>query len=168
MDGTSANAQRFLCLLDRMRHQRAGLGLQQLSALNLSHSHMALLRILAPDAQLAMKELADRLQLTPPSVTALARRLVAVGLVERHQHGEDSRITLLSLTDAGRDLHQQISCAQLNAMESLLAGLSPEEQQLFLDLLDRAVSYAQGHTLSCFSVCPSSATQLSADDAQQP
>lgn len=165
MDATSANARRFLYLLDRMRHQRAGLGLQQLSALNLSHSQLALIRILAPDQQLAMKELADRLQLTPPSVTALTRRLVEVGLVERRQHHEDSRITLLSLTSVGRDLHQQMSCAQLNAMESLLAGLSPEEQQLFLDLLDRAISYAQGHTSACISGFPPSTAQVSADDA---
>jgi DNA-binding MarR family transcriptional regulator len=148
MDVTSTNARRFLYLLDRLRHQRSGPAFQRLRALNLSHSHMALIRILAPDHELAMKDLADRLQLTPPSVTALTRRLVLIGLVERRPHAEDSRVALLSLTDAGRDLHWQLYHEQIQAMESLLAGLSDEEQQLFLDLLARAVRFAMGESLN--------------------
>ncbi len=144
MQITTSNAHRFLHLLDRMRHQRAGSALERLGGMGLSHSHMRLVRMLAPDHELPMKEIADRLQLTPPSVTALTRRLVATGMIERRQHAGDSRVVLLSLTDAGRDLHWQIYHEQLQAMEQLLAGLSSEEQQLFLDLLDRAVSFASG------------------------
>lgn len=144
MDTTSANARRFLFLIDRMRHQRTGTTLQRLNTLSLSHSHMAVIRILAPDHELAMKDLADRLQLTPPSVTALTRRLVSTGFVVRRPHQDDSRIVLLSLTESGRDLHRQIYAEHLQAMERLLAGLSAEEQNLFLDLLDRAVSFARG------------------------
>ncbi|MBX0329528.1 MarR family transcriptional regulator [Oscillochloris sp. ZM17-4] len=144
MQLTITNAHRFLQLLERMRHQRAGPALERLGALGLTHSHMRLLRMLAPDHKLAMKEIADRLQLTPPSVTALTRRLVATGLIERRHHVDDSRVVLLSLTDAGRDLHQQLYHEQLQAMANLLAGLSDEEQQLFLDLLDRAVTFASG------------------------
>lgn len=141
------NARRFLYLIELLRRQRAGPALARLSGLGLSHSHMGVLRMLAPDHQLAMKTIADRLQLTPPSVTALARRLVATGLVERRQHADDSRVALLSLTDAGRELHEQLYREQLAAMERLLAGLADEEQQLFLDLLDRAVMFASGEEM---------------------
>ncbi|MEI7771642.1 MAG: MarR family transcriptional regulator [Chloroflexales bacterium] len=144
MDNTTANAHRLLHLLERMRHQRAGPALAKLSTLGLSHSHMRVLRALAPGRELAMKDLADQLQLTPPSVTALTRRMVTTGLLGRRPHADDSRVVLLSLTDAGRDLHQQLYYEQLQAMGQLLAGLSEEEQRLFLDLLDRAVSFASG------------------------
>ncbi|NNJ11336.1 MarR family transcriptional regulator [Chloroflexales bacterium ZM16-3] len=154
MPFTTPNAQRFLYLLERMRHQRAGPALERLGGMGLSHSHMRLLRMLAPDHELPMKEIADRLQLTPPSVTALTRRMVAIGMIERRHHADDSRVVLLSLTDAGRDLHQQLYHEQLQAMEKLLAGLSEDEQRLFLDLLDRAVSFASGGSPDTNAVCP--------------
>jgi DNA-binding MarR family transcriptional regulator len=144
MDTTTANARRMLHLLERMRHQRAGPALARLSDMGLSHSHMRILRMLAPDRELAMKDLADQLHLTPPSVTALTRRMLATGMLARRPHADDSRVVLLSLTDAGRDLHQQLYHEQLRAMDQLLAGLAEEEQWLFLDLLDRAVSFASG------------------------
>lgn len=144
MDATTTNARRFIRLLDRLRHQRAGPVIERLNAMGLSHSHTRVLHMLAPGRELAMKEIADQLQLTPPSVTALTRRLVATGIVARRPHADDSRIVLLSLTEAGRELHEQLYHEHLQAMERLLAGLSEEEQRLFLDLLDRAVSFATG------------------------
>jgi DNA-binding MarR family transcriptional regulator len=144
MDSTTTNAHRLLYLLERMRHQRASPALARLSGMGLSLSHMRVLRALAPDHELAMKDLADQLHLTPPSVTALTRRLVTTGLLGRRPHADDSRVVLLSLTEAGHDLHQQLYHEQLKAMGQLLAGLSEEEQGLFLDLLDRAVSFASG------------------------
>jgi DNA-binding MarR family transcriptional regulator len=144
MEATTTNARRFLHLLERMRHQRAGPALERLGELGLSPSHMRVLRMLAPGHELAMKAIADQLQLTPPSVTALTRRLLATGLLQRRPHAEDSRVVLLSLTDAGHALYQQLYHEQLQAMDRLLSGLAEDEQRLFLDLLDRAVSFARG------------------------
>jgi DNA-binding MarR family transcriptional regulator len=157
MDTTLTNAHRLLHLLERMRHQRAGPALARLSGMGLSFSHMRVLRTLAPDHELAMKDLADQLRLTPPSVTALTRRLVTTGLLWRRPHADDSRVVLLSLTDAGRDLHQQLYHEQIQAMGQLLAGLSEEEQRLFLDLLDRAVSFASGGGGFAGGLCPPAA-----------
>jgi DNA-binding MarR family transcriptional regulator len=134
-----ARAQRLLALMERLRRWQNSPALAQISAYNLSFSHMRLLRLLAPDRVVPMKDLADALELTPPSVTALTRRLVQTGLIERQADHEDSRVVLVALTNAGRNLHQQIHAEHLQRMERLLAGLSDEEQRLFLDLFERAV-----------------------------
>jgi len=139
MNNTSTNAHRLLRLFELMRDNRADSAFLQLAALNLSLSHVRALHMLAPDRALAMKDLAEQLHLTPPSVTALTRRLVQTGMVRRQMHAEDSRVVLLSLTDEGRTLLKQLYQDQLQRMELLLQGLTPEEQQLFLELLDRAV-----------------------------
>jgi DNA-binding MarR family transcriptional regulator len=151
MNSSAVNARQFLHLMERLRHQRAGPALERLSSMGLSHSHMRILRMLAPGHELAMKTIASQLQLTPPSITALTRRLITNGLLLRRPHAEDSRVVLLSLTDAGRDLYEQLYHEQLQAIERLLSGLSEEEQRLFLDLLDRAVRFATGDTpdLAC-------------------
>lgn len=139
MKNTSNNAHRLVRLFEQMRHQKAGRATARLTELGLSFSHIRALHLLATEPQLAMKNLAEHLSLTPPSVTALTRRLVQTGLVHRQSHADDSRVALLSLTDEGRDLLALLYQDQHRRMEQLLDGLTPEEQQLFLDLLERAV-----------------------------
>jgi DNA-binding MarR family transcriptional regulator len=138
----SPNAQRLLRLLDQLRPQLQSPAFRRLSELQLSPSHMRVLRILHDERPAAMKDLADQLQLTPPSITALTRRLVQTGLVERRGHPDDSRVALLALTAEGRELHRQLHAAHMAQMGLLLAGLSPAEQDQFLDLLERAIRHA--------------------------
>jgi DNA-binding MarR family transcriptional regulator len=139
MNDLTTNAHRLMALFERLRRQHKGSAFAQISALNLSPSHMRVLHLLAPDNRFAMKDLADQLGMAPPSLTALTRRLVQTGLVQRHSHPDDSRVALLSLTAAGRALHDQLYAEHLARMEQLLAGLTAEEQELFLNLLDRAI-----------------------------
>lgn len=139
MDHPTDNARRLLQLLERLRPQLLGPAFRRLSELQLSPSHLRLLRILQAASPLAMKDLADQLGLTPPSVTALTRRLVTTGLVARRHHETDSRVVLLELTPAGHTLHAELTAEQLEQMDRLLAGLSGEEQSQLLDLLERAI-----------------------------
>ena len=140
MSDLTTNAQRMIKLFAQMREARPGPAIIQLKQLNLSFSHMRVLHVLAPDRVLSMKDLAEELQITPPSLTALTRRLVQTGLVQRTAHSEDSRIMLLSLTEAGRALHEQLNREHTEQMARLLQGLSEQEQQQFLDLLEQAVN----------------------------
>jgi DNA-binding MarR family transcriptional regulator len=135
----SKNAYRLLQLFDQMRDRRLGTAFQRLNDLNLSFTHLRALRLLTTTNAIAMKDLAEQLQLTPPSVTALTRRLVQTGLIHREAHAVDSRVALLSLTGVGHALLQDISRAQLSQMELLLRGLTPDEQEQFLSLMERAV-----------------------------
>jgi DNA-binding MarR family transcriptional regulator len=48
-------------------------------------------------------------------------------------------VTLLSLTEQGRQFHEQFASEHVENMAHLLKGLSPGEQEQFLDLLERAV-----------------------------
>ncbi len=133
------NAHRLLGLFELMRESRPSPAITRMHALNVSFAHVRAMHVLAPDRTLAMKDLAEQLQLTPPSVTALTRRLVQTGLVRREPHPEDSRVSLLSLTAEGQALLQELYQSHLERMRRLLQGLTMEEQQLFLDLLERAV-----------------------------
>ncbi len=133
------NAHRLLGLFELMRESRPSPAIARMQALNVSFAHVRAMHMLAPDRTLAMKDLAEQLQLTPPSVTALTRRLVQTGLVRREPHPEDSRVSLLSLTAEGQALLQELYQSHLERMRRLLQGLTMEEQQLFLDLLERAV-----------------------------
>lgn len=143
MSNIENNARRMIRLLEQMRHRRPSPVFDQLKQLNLSFSHLRAMGHLTPDRVLSMKDLADELQMTPPSVTALTRRLVQTGMIQRTTHAEDSRVALLALTEAGRNLHQQLAQEHVEQMAELLQGLTPQEQEQFLDLLARAVQALQ-------------------------
>jgi DNA-binding MarR family transcriptional regulator len=56
----------------------------------------------APDGQLRMQDLADRVVLSRTRVSRLADELAAAGLVGKTRPGTDRRVVLASITDAGR------------------------------------------------------------------
>jgi DNA-binding MarR family transcriptional regulator len=137
------NAHRLLRLFEQIRERKPSGALRRLAELNLSFSHIRALHMLAPDRVLAMKDMAEALHLTPPSVTALTRRLLQTGLVQRQTHEEDSRVALISLTDEGRSLLSALYHDQLERMARLLAGLAPAEQEQLISLLEQAVQTLQ-------------------------
>lgn len=139
MDTIRVNAERMARLFEQMRHLGPKAAFAQLKELNLSFSHLRALQLLAPDHLRSMKDLAEQLELTPPSVTAVARRLEQTGFVQRTPHPEDSRVVLLSLTPAGQTFQRRLSEERVAQMAYLLQGLTEAEQQQFLDLLERAV-----------------------------
>lgn len=138
-DQLDANAHRFVCLFEAMRESRPNPAIARMNTLNVTFAHVRAMQMLAPDRTLAMKELAERLNLTPPSVTALTRRLVQTQLVKREPHPDDSRVGLLTLTPEGWSLLQELYHNHLDRTRRLLQGLRPEEQEQFLDLLERAI-----------------------------
>ncbi len=83
--------------LIRAEHQHAAyfaqrLGLPSADALALYH---------LANEPLRSSELANRLGLTPGSVTSLVDRLIARGLARRVAHATDRRVVLVEMTDAG-------------------------------------------------------------------
>lgn len=134
-----ANTHRLIGLFDLMRESKPNPVHARMQTLNVTFAHIRAMHMLAPDRTLAMKDLAEQLKLTPPSVTALTRRLVQTGLVRREPHPEDSRVGLLSLTPDGHTLLQELYQSRIEDTRRLLQGLSLQEQQLLLDLLERAI-----------------------------
>jgi DNA-binding MarR family transcriptional regulator len=90
-----------------------------------------------------MKELAEVLHMTPPSITALVRRLEQTDLLERVRHSSDSRIWLVRLTDQGTTLMTILRQQRIQLMQHLLDTLHPDDQQILLDLLECAVTTAE-------------------------
>lgn len=164
MSNVKTNARRMVQLFAQMREERPGPAFVRLKDLNLSLSHMRTLRLLAHEDTLSMKDLADQLQITPPSVTALSRRLVQTGLVQRSAHAEDSRVVLIALTAEGRTLHEQLTQEHIERMEQLLQGLTEQEQEQFLDLLERAIQALRGSTPQQDSTSDAVADEPAADN----
>jgi len=83
---------------------------------------------------LKMSEIANALQLTLSSVTALVDKLEAKNFVTRQRSLEDRRIVRVSLTAEGRKLYDLVDRAQRELSMSVLKVLTREEQDSLLAL----------------------------------
>jgi DNA-binding MarR family transcriptional regulator len=89
------------------------------------------------NSDLSMREISDVLYVSPRTVTDMIDGLEAKGLVARHAHPADRRVTLVHLTDAGR---QQLSAATAGAernARAAVSALSEADQQTLRRLLDQ-------------------------------
>ena len=113
----------------------------------LTPARMQVLSLLARAAEpLIMRQLTQALGITARAVTGLVDGLEAEGLVRREAHPTDRRATLVSLTDAGRELVGGARGQGMAEAAQVFAVLSEDEQRTLLGLLDR-VTEALGERL---------------------
>ena len=102
-------------------------------------SHGDILVCLYKNGKMTMKDIANSIHRTKPTVTVLVDKLEKLGYIKREASDEDNRSTNIVLTQKGEDfkvIFEKIS-NELNKM--LYKNLSPEESELIEKLLRKVV-----------------------------
>jgi DNA-binding MarR family transcriptional regulator len=86
---------------------------------------------------LRLMDLSDRLLIRPPSVTGVVDGLERLGLVDRVTDEADQRSKQISLTPAGRKLAKQLRRSHGQRVQTILSGLTVQEQSDLQHLLER-------------------------------
>ncbi|MEH7547583.1 MULTISPECIES: MarR family winged helix-turn-helix transcriptional regulator [Bacillaceae] len=103
-------------------------------------SHGDILVCLYDKNGLSVKELAEKIHRTQPTVTVLIDKLQKLGYVERIKSCEDSRVTLIKLTKKGVQLEpifREIS-DKINSV--IYGGLTDTEKEQLEHLLERILN----------------------------
>lgn len=110
----------------RIRFEREeGLTLNQLSALGILERH----------GPLPVGELAARERVRPPSMTRTVSALEEAGLAVREPHDVDRRITVVRITDAGRERTAADRKRRDAWLNHRLRELTPDERAKLRDVL---------------------------------
>ncbi|HVB75410.1 MAG TPA: MarR family transcriptional regulator [Ktedonobacteraceae bacterium] len=91
---------------------------------------LTLLYILVERERCTMQELAEELAVAPSTATAMVKRLVVLGYIERSRDDSDWRAVWVKPTQAGKlavDIYQQ---ARLRSLQCRLKHLSEEDRAL--------------------------------------
>lgn len=80
-------------------------------------------------------EIMTELGVTSANVTRLVDGLEESGLVTRHPHPTDRRVTYVKLTTAGREVASRLATAMIKIMDEMCRGFSPREKEVFRALL---------------------------------
>ncbi len=86
-------------------------------------------------------DLGERLLIRPPSVTGVIDRLVRSGLIERNTSPDDKRVTLIALTQPGRELVETLHNVHDDKVTALLGVLSTEDQKSLHRILERFAAH---------------------------
>ena len=135
------SAERFMALMERLKI----LSPEQPppKQANISHTQLAMINFIAENPNCGVQRLAEGLKLSTASISVSVRQLEESGYLQRQPHPQDGRAVLLSLTPLGVDFQTLTFQFRRQMFERLLAGISEEERDELIMLLDKAVQSAE-------------------------
>jgi len=100
-------------------------------------SHGGILGHLFTGEKYTMKDLAEKIHRTKPTVTVLIDKLVNLGYVTKEKSREDSRVTFISLTEKGLELKPNFIEISESVNAIVYKDLSDEEAEYIEAMLGR-------------------------------
>jgi MarR family 2-MHQ and catechol resistance regulon transcriptional repressor len=95
----------------------------------LTGSQFSAMKALALRGPLAQREIAASLLRTGGNITVVVNNLVKRGLVERSISASDGRLSIVSLTETGRELFDSIYPTHLERISAAMSVLRPNESE---------------------------------------
>ncbi|WP_337035594.1 MarR family transcriptional regulator [Paenibacillus illinoisensis] len=127
-----------IALIARIRdhvNKRIVQELEQHDVTGIVPSHGDILMFLYHEDSLSIKMLAERVHRTQPTVTVLVNKLEKLGYVERSKSVEDSRVTLIRLTEQGRQLKPIFEQVSETIQDMVYGGMTDEQAEQLESLL---------------------------------
>ena len=140
LDSSSLGVLARVSRLARAAEENAAVLLQRFNLSEVEFLLLAAIRT-APDQRPAPRDLLDTLMVTSGGLTNRIDRLEAAGLVGRTANPEDRRGIRLQLTDAGRQLVDQVTTAYVENQNDVLdAALREDERDTLARLLRKLLA----------------------------
>ena len=102
-------------------------------------SHGDILVCLYRNGKMTMKDIANCIHRTKPTVTVLVDKLEKLGYLKREASDEDSRSTNIVLTQKGEDFQATFEKISKNLNEMLYKNLSDKEIEILEELLKKII-----------------------------
>jgi len=128
------NASVFI-LLEQLSHLSKYHAMKKMEALDLKPGQAGILFILNFEGSLSQKELAEKMGITPPSMTVALKKMESRGYVEKEPDKYDQRIVRVCLSDKGKECIESLKGIEEDMEELLFRGMSHEEKLLMKRLL---------------------------------
>lgn len=135
----------LLIQICRLHHSR---GRRQFRALGLHRGQPPVLLALWQEDGRTQSEIADYLHVTPATVTKMLQRMERAGFVDRKPDPADARVSRVYLTEAGREVRNDLQQVLDRFNEETFGGFTVDEKVLlrgFLLRIRENLLQASGH-----------------------
>ncbi|NOW47372.1 DNA-binding MarR family transcriptional regulator [Novosphingobium sp. SG751A] len=113
----------------------------RLKASGINLSQWRVLSVLRSQGQMSMSQIVDRTLMEQPTISRVISQLHSDGMVEREISPEDSRVALVSLSERGRELFDEIAVSAVRHQKIALDGVSKAD----IAALRRALSQIEAN-----------------------
>lgn len=113
--------------------------------LTVNATDLAAMEHLMSDGPLGPSELARRLGITPPAVTAVVDRLEALGHVTRESNPNDRRSVVVTPSPASVQKAMGILMPMIHDIDATLDGFDADQQEAIAQYLERVVTAYRSH-----------------------
>ncbi|MEX2144330.1 MAG: MarR family transcriptional regulator [Anaerolineales bacterium] len=138
MENSPPAHDRLMGLISRLEPLK--LGGPRLLKVGLSLPQFALLGCIWKDPGIRVRQVADTLGVTMPTVSVAVRRLEQRGWLQRKPDLQDKRATRLYLSPKASLLAKKMVSHRRRMMNNFMSALSIEEQDQLLRLLEKAIT----------------------------
>ena len=128
------------CMLDLLKRMSRLPVMKPPSESPLSMPQVAMLNWVARSPGCGVREIAQGLHVTAPTISVGVRKLIKDGWLEQREDPQDRRARPLFLTEKGDAFVEIVHQHQTQKIKLFLSGLSNSEQDQLISLLDRAIS----------------------------
>ncbi|MDO4740907.1 MAG: MarR family winged helix-turn-helix transcriptional regulator [Eubacteriales bacterium] len=87
--------------------------------------------------RLSQRDLAEKVRVTPATISGTLKRLERAGIIVRTGAEDDARVSLVSLSETGKALMEEARGVFRSAGEMLVAGFEEQEIEQLVDYLHR-------------------------------
>ena len=111
------------------------------SKYNLTIAETHAIEVLGQVDEINMKQLAQKLGVSTPSVTAVIDRLEKKGFVVRVTPEKDRRMFLIKLTDKGLEVYNEHHKDHLKLAERIFSKIKKEDMKKFKEILNLIINF---------------------------
>ncbi|MFI7064552.1 MarR family winged helix-turn-helix transcriptional regulator [Kribbella sp. NPDC050124] len=136
MSSVEESIRTLLLLMPRMvgRTKRMQVP-EELAGLNLAPRHLSLFAYLLFDGPLGVNDLAERLEVTPATVSLMVGELSRKGILDRREDPTDRRRAIVTLSETHRQSIDTWLARSAHAWRQALEPLTDKERALFINTL---------------------------------
>jgi DNA-binding MarR family transcriptional regulator len=136
MSSVDDSIRTLLLLMPRMVGRTKRLKVpEELAGLNLAPRHLSLFAYLLFDGPLGVNELAERLEVTPATVSLMVSELTRKGILDRREDPADRRRAVITLSDRHRPAIDAWLARGARAWRTALEPLTDDQRSLFVETL---------------------------------
>lgn len=112
---------------------------RQMAALGLHPGQIPFIMLLSQHEDMSQKEIAEELQVKPPTVNVMVQRMEKAGIIGRKHDPDDQRVTRVFLTEKGQEMKTLVA-RQVEKNESYVQkGFTDTEKCLFCRFLEQII-----------------------------
>ncbi|MFD0713918.1 MarR family winged helix-turn-helix transcriptional regulator [Paenibacillus sp. GCM10027626] len=147
-DHTTSQEQQFIHYSERFQkaisltNRKLASAIEQDLKGRLTGPQCYILNIIAGEERATASLLSEKMQVKPSAITVMVDRLVQNEFVIRLPDPQDRRVTLLQLTDNGKQSIAEVKLRYREILAQLITELDHNEQEVFIRLFERIAEAA--------------------------